>query len=119
MGMFLKKFENLKITLITYKPTQIFTPFRNTKNFYEFQNAVEGIYKIIDELNENMENSNFANGNNGHLIILDEYPSLIQTIDDRKKRDEVLSKISILLHMGREYGMLPIISANRRRFITI
>ena len=46
--MFLKKFENLKITLITYKPTQIFTPFRNTKNFYEFQNAVEGIYKIMN-----------------------------------------------------------------------
>ena len=33
--------------LISYKPTEIFVPFRETENYYEYDRAKERIYKGI------------------------------------------------------------------------
>lgn len=47
MQIFTKTFPNGKITLISYKPTEIFVPFRKTGNYYEYDRAKERIFKSL------------------------------------------------------------------------
>lgn len=45
MQIFSHSFPNGKITLISYKPTEIFVPFRETGNYYEYDKAKERFFK--------------------------------------------------------------------------
>lgn len=44
MQIFSRSFPNGKITLISYKPTEIFVPFRKTGNYYEYDKAKERFF---------------------------------------------------------------------------
>lgn len=44
MQIFSHTFPNGKITLISYKPTEIFVPFRETGNYYEYDKAKERFF---------------------------------------------------------------------------
>lgn len=44
MQIFSHSFPNGKITLISYKPTEIFVPFRKTGNYYEYDKAKERFF---------------------------------------------------------------------------
>lgn len=122
MNIFANTYKNGVIVLVSYKPSEIFEPFKKTKNYYEFNNAKEGIEKAFNEMSRRMEDSNingFKNNKTPFLFIIDEYPSLILSCSSKKESDEILNKVAIMLNVMREYLMFPLICANRRGFRTI
>lgn len=107
------KYKNgIQVSVITYKPSAVFSRFKGTKNYYEFLNALEGFRKCYNELYERMKDSPEKWQDKPHIVILDEFPSFVLA-QDSKVQDEILRHTSEILNMAREYSMFPIVSANR------
>lgn len=108
------KYRNgMQVSIVTYKPSAVFSQFRGTKNYYEFLKAFEGFEKCYNELHERMKDSPEKWQDKPHIVIFDEFPSFVLA-QDKKVQDEILRHTSEILNMGREYSIFPIISANRR-----
>lgn len=111
MQIFARSFKNGEIRLISYKPTQIFSPFKDTGNYYQYDRAKEGFLNAYKEFEKRMKDSvenGFEGNQNPYLLVIDEYTSFC-LIEGK----EVLENMSKLLNMAREFNMFLLISANR------
>lgn len=90
-----------KIWLGDYKASKDFAHFKGYKN-YATGNDVETLIDEYYELFEGVRNGEVSLCT-PQVLVLDEYPSFIQSISiyNKKRADEIKAKISTLLMMGR------------------
>lgn len=103
---------NVSILISDYKNSSVFKPFRNCKNYYGGENAVNGIIDLYNELKERITKQDEERNKQVKVLFLDEYSSII---DEYDKEYDLKKKVAYILNMGREYNVRIVVRNSKGR----
>ena len=103
---------NVSILISDYKNSSVFKPFRNCKNYYGGENAVNGIIDLYNELKERITKQDEERNKQVKVLFLDEYSSII---DEYDKEFDLKKKVAYILNMGREYNVRIVVRYSKSR----
>ncbi len=108
MGKELSSFDNIVEIYIADFKNEDFIELADTKNYYGYLNAVDGINKVHSIMLERIENKDNRNDRSTIILLIDEYSTLLSELP-KKEAEELQKKVGAILRSGASKNIIPII----------
>ena len=111
LGKITNYVPNVSITICDYKRSS-FACYEDTLNFFGYEDSIKGINKVYQEFQQRLELNDIGRNSEVQILVIDEYGALISA-QDKINANEIKTKISNMLFMGRSLGIRLIIGIQR------
>ena len=98
MNLELNENEEVELFIADYK-NEDFIEFKNKANYYGFLEAVDGINKVYEIMNERAKNGEDSSNYSTIILLIDEYSTLLASLK-KDKANEIKDNVASLLRMG-------------------
>lgn len=98
MNLELNENEEVEIFIADYK-NEDFLEFKNKSNYYGYLDAVNGINKVYEIMNERAKSGEDNSNYSTIILLIDEYSTLLASLK-KDKANEVKDNVASLLRMG-------------------
>lgn len=98
MNLKINKNEKVEIFIADLK-NEDFLEFKNKANYYGYMDAVDGINKVYQIMNERAQSGEDSSHCSTIILLIDEYSTLLASLK-KDKANEVKDKVASLLRMG-------------------
>ncbi len=98
MNLELNENEEVEIFISDYK-NEDFLEFKNKSNYYGYLDAVNGINKVYEIMNERAKSGEDNSNYSTIILLIDEYSTLLASLK-KDKANEVKDNVASLLRMG-------------------
>lgn len=98
MNLKINKNEEVEIYIADFK-NEDFIGFKNKSNYYGYMDAVDGINKVYQIMNERTQSGEDSSNYSTIILLIDEYSTLLASLK-KDKANEVKDKVASLLRMG-------------------
>ena len=98
MNLKINKNEKVEIYIADFK-NEDFIGFKNKSNYYGYMDAVDGINKVYQIMNERTQSGEDSSNYSTIILLIDEYSTLLASLK-KDKANEVKDKVASLLRMG-------------------
>lgn len=105
-----KKYDNQKpieVYIADFK-NEDFIDLADTKNYYGYLRAVEGINKVHSIMLDRIENNDNRSDRSIIILLIDEYSTLLGEVS-KKEADELQKNVGAILRSGASKDIIPII----------
>lgn len=105
-----KKYDNQKPieTYVADFKNEDFIDLADTKNYYGYLRAVDGINKVHSIMLDRIENNDNRSDRSIIILLIDEYSTLLGEIS-KKEAEELQKKVGAILRSGASKDIIPII----------
>lgn len=108
--VYTKKYDNkkpVKIYIADFK-NEDFIDLADTKNYYGYLRAVDGINEVHSIMLDRIENNDNRSDRSIIILLIDEYSTLLGELS-KKEADELQKKVGAILRSGASKDIIPII----------
>lgn len=98
LNLELNEHEEVEIFISDYK-NEDFLEFKNKANYYGYIEAVDGINKVYEIMNERAKSGENSSNYSTIILLIDEYSTLLASLK-KDKANEIKDNVASLLRMG-------------------